>query len=113
MEAAECTFAPAISERSRLLVEARERAMLEGDLELTGGLDLTLGEDSEAWQALPPEEQAKRRELRALVRADAMHRVRVGVCMACLCERVGVWGCVGGLGWYIVTSCVYRPLFFS
>jgi hypothetical protein len=76
VETAECTFAPAISEHSRLLVEARERSMLEGDLSLTGGLDLTLGEDSEAWHALPVEEQERRRELRALVRADAMHRVR-------------------------------------
>lgn len=74
-EAAECTFAPAISERSRLLVEARERSMLEGDLAISSGLDLTLGEDSEAWKELTPEEQVRRRELRMLQRADAMHRV--------------------------------------
>lgn len=49
--------------------------MLEGDLAISSGLDLTLGEDSEAWKELTPEEQAQRRELRMLQHADAMHRV--------------------------------------
>lgn len=37
LEAEECTFAPVISERSRVLVEARERTVLEGELGLTSG----------------------------------------------------------------------------
>lgn len=98
VETAACTFAPIISEQSRLLVEARERAMLGGgDLAVTGGLDLTLGEASEAWQALSPEEQLRRRKMRELVRAEAMHRVgglEDGGVAWCVCWLVVEVGCL-------------------
>lgn len=145
LEGKECTFAPVISERSRLLAETRGRSTPEGTLRLTsggygmacldrvshlrelvdvcdrrvcvasteglamhhlhssafllihthmwpeGGMRLTLGEESEAWASLSPEEQRARRVTRMLQRAESMHKVHwPRVCVMYGGEELGV-----------------------